>query len=170
MRFGFLVCLGMTVFGASAIASQPERLNKNGVALCEDRDSKSDEACFDPVSYILDNKATKVGAENARKFRFKFKNATYVFLSQDHLDAFKATPEKFLPQFGGWCAYAVAAKKEKVDIDPTSFHVQDGRLLLFYDGVFAHTKKTWLTDKEKDPKGYLKDADANWPKVESQDP
>lgn len=161
----------IVLISATAHAAAPvERINKNGVALCAERDSTADADCFDPVSYIVDGKAVKAGGENAGKFRFKYKNATYVFVSQAHLELFKATPERFLPQFGGWCAYAVAAKQAKVDIDPTSFHVQDGRLLLFYDGFLAHTKKTWLTDKSKDPKTYLSEADRNWPKVENREP
>lgn len=174
MKLSILVlglALASTTLTSAALAdANPERLNKNGVALCEDRDASTDANCYDPVSYIVENKASKAGKENAAKFRFKYKNATYVFLSQSHLDLFKATPEKYLPQFGGWCAYAVAAKKEKVDVDPKSFHVQEGRLLLFYDGLLANTKKTWLTDKKKDAKTYLVEADKNWPAVENKEP
>ncbi len=169
MKFQFvLLCIFMTSSLCQA-ANPEQRLNQNGVALCEDRDSKLDSDCYDPVSYLKNNKAEKVGAENSKAFRFKFKVATYVFLSQEHLDLFKKNPEEYLPQFGGWCAYAVATKSKKVDIDPKSFHVQSGRLLLFYDGTFADTRKTWLNDKKKDSKSYLTDADTNWPSVKNKE-
>jgi YHS domain-containing protein len=147
-----------------------ERLNKNGVALCSDRDSTTDGDCFDPVSYLKDNKAVKVGGENSKKFRASFEGSTYVFSSQSHLDLFKKNPAEFVPQFGGWCAYAVAVPKEKVDIDPYSFSVQDGKLLLFYNGFLNDTRKTWLHDKKKNPQTYLKEADSNWPAVKNKEP
>jgi YHS domain-containing protein len=163
-----LLILGAS--GASHAVGTLERLNKNGVALCVDRNSKVDSDCYDPVSYIKSQKAEKVGAENSKKYRAKFNNATYVFSSQDHLDLFNKNPEAYLPQFGGWCAYAVAAKEEKVDIDPKSFHVQDGKLLLFYDGFLSDTRATWLHDKKQDSKTYLNIANANWPSVQSKEP
>ena len=146
------------------------RLNKNGVALCEDRDSKVDSNCYDPVSYLEDGKAQAVGTENSKSLRMKYQDAIYVFSTQAHLDVFTKNPQKYIPQFGGWCAYAVAAKKDKVDIDPKSFKIQDGRLLLFYDGLLADTKKKWQHDDKKNPNEYLKDADANWPLVKDKEP
>lgn len=168
MRYvGILLLLAST---AAQGASGLERLNKNRVALCADRNSKEDADCFDPVSYFAEKSAVKVGAENSKKFRFAYKGATYVFASEEHLNLFKKQPERYLPQFGGWCAYAVAEKKEKVDIDPASFVVQEGRLLLFYNGFFADTRKTWLNDKSKSPKAYLGEADANWPATQGKEP
>jgi YHS domain-containing protein len=172
-RYAALVLILFAVAGPpveALAADSTSRLNKNGVALCSDRDSKTDDECFDPVSYVVDKRAAKVSLENAKKFRFQYNQATYVFSSQAHLDLFKENPAKYLPQFGGWCAYAVAANKEKVDVDPESFLIQDGRLLLFYNGFLADTRKTWTTDKKKDSKTYLTEADANWPSVEKKDP
>ncbi len=166
----FLIAAALLLGNAAQAAPSAERLNKNGVALCADRDAASDGDCYDPVSYLLDAKAEKVGLENSRKFRAEYQGAIYVFSSQAHLDLFKKSPEKYRPQFGGWCAYAVAAKKSKVDIDPSKFYVQNGRLLLFYDGLFAHTRETWLHDKNKSTDGYLTEADANWPETKKKDP
>jgi YHS domain-containing protein len=147
-----------------------ERLNKNGVALCPDRDSVTDGDCYDPVSYFKDNRAVKAGVDNSKKFRVAFEGATYVFSSQNHMELFKKNPAEFVPQFGGWCAYAVAVPQEKVDIDPHSFLVQDGKLLLFYKGFLNDTRKTWLSDKKKDPQTYLKEATVNWPSVKTKEP
>lgn len=92
--------------------------------------------------------------------------ATYLFTSEANKQEFLKDPEKYAPRFGGWCAYAVADSKSKVDVDPKSFLIQDGKLLLFYNGVWANTRKKWL----KDPKNFLKAADGNWPEVEKKEP
>ena len=164
-----LVSLILSI-GCYAESNTVDRLNKNGVALCEDRDSKDDSECYDPVSYIKDNKPMQAGKENSKKFRFNFKGATYVFSSLENLNLFQKKPESYLPKFGGWCAYDVADSKDKVDIDPKSFLVQDGQLLLFYNGTWADTKKTWLNDKKKNPSQYLMDANTNWPAVKNKEP
>lgn len=163
--------LSLLFSAASEAAPGPlpaERLNANGVALCADRGSKTDGLCYDPVSYFLSPQPEPAGAEASRKFRFKHKSATYVFTSQEHLDLFKKTPEKYVPQFGGWCAYAVAVNKDKVDIDPTKFVIQDGRLLVFFDRFYAHTRSLWLNDKKTSPAAFLRAADQYWPQVQSQ--
>jgi YHS domain-containing protein len=145
-QFLFILAVSFFLRSTSASPASLERLNANGVALCEDRDSKDDGACYDPVGFFVDGKAEKVG-DAGKKFRHRLGQATYVFINEKNLDIFKANPAKYLPQYGGWCAYAVAKNKDKVDIDPKSFHIQDGRLLLFYDSFLAHTRKTWLNDK-----------------------
>ena len=96
----------------------------------------------------------------------QYGGATYRFASEANKQEFLKDPGKYAPQFGGWCAYAVASSKSKVDVDPQSFLIQDGRLLLFYNGILANTRKKWL----KDSKNFLKTADANWPEVEKKDP
>ena len=169
MKFGYWLLL-FSLASAAQAQSTVERLNKNGVALCDDRDSKKDGDCYDPVSYFTTSKAEKAGEQNSQQFRASYQGITYVFASEDHRKLFQKNPELYLPQFGGWCAYAVAAKKEKVDIDPKSFHIQDGKLLLFYDGFLADTRKTWLHDKDKNPGNYLQDANNNWPQVKNKEP
>jgi YHS domain-containing protein len=170
----WFLTLGFVAASGWARAALPvDRLNANGVALCVDRESKTDENCYDPASYFVGQssqaaKPQAAGAEGSRKFRFKYKAATYVFSSAEHLELFKKAPEKYAPQFGGWCAYAVAAKKDKVDIDPTKFVIQDGRLLVFFDRFYAHTRTLWLSDPKTTPSAYLHEADENWPQVQKQ--
>ncbi len=168
-RMKVLALALMAAAGAAHAAPLPaQRLNANGVALCVDRDSKTDEGCYDPVSYFVSPKPEPAGQDGSRRFRLQHKGATYVFSSREHLELFKKTPEKYAPQFGGWCAFAVAASKDKVDIDPTKFVIQDGRLLVFFDRFYAHTRETWLHDKKMSPAAYLTAADANWPEVEKR--
>jgi len=61
-------------------------------------------------------------------------------------------------------------QKSKVEADPKSFLIQDGKLLLFYNGVWADTKKKWQNSKEKDPASFLKEAEANWLEISKTTP
>ena len=70
----------------------------------------------------------------------EYKQAKYQFSSKENLEVFKSNPEKYRPQLGGWCAFAMI---EGVSINPKSFKVIDGKLYLFYDGVWGDTLKRW---------------------------
>jgi YHS domain-containing protein len=139
-----------------ALASNVFNLNKSGV-IAEG---------YDVVSYFKPEGPLKGEVQ----FQAKHKEATYLFANEENKQAFLKEPEKYAPQFGGWCAYAVAEKKSKVEIDPKSFLIQDGRLLLFYNGFLSDTKKKWLNNKSKDAKEYLKQADMNWSEIKDQEP
>ena len=67
-------------------------------------------------------------------------------------------PEKYLPQYGGWCAYAMGEKAEKVTIDPETFIITDGKLYLFYNSYFNDTSEKW----NKEPEVLKVKADKNW--------
>jgi methionine-R-sulfoxide reductase len=117
---------------------------------------------YDVVSYFKSDGPKKGDV----KIRENFEGATYLFSSALNREAFVRDPKKYVPQFGGWCAYAVANSKSKVDIDPRSFFIENGRLLVFYHGIWADTREKWIRDSDK----FLKQADANWPEVESKGP
>jgi hypothetical protein len=108
---------------------------------------------YDPVSYFEAGTARK-GNE---KFTFEHNGAVYRFESETHQKAFAADPAKYAPQYGGWCATAMAEGK-KVEIDPKSFKITNGRLFLFYNGLFADARKKWL----KDEANLTVKADASW--------
>jgi YHS domain-containing protein len=106
---------------------------------------------YDPVAYFADNKPEKGIAQ----FQSSHEGVIYYFASAEHKATFDSNPTKFVPQFGGFCAYGVS-KGSAVEIDPTAFQIVDGRLLLQYShGV--------LEKFNKDSAGNLKKADANWP-------
>ena len=88
-------------------------------------------------------------------FTHEWMGAKWKFASQAHLDLFKASPEKYAPQYGGYCAYGVA-QDHLVSIEPDKFKVEGGKLYLNYD---ADVQAKWL----KDPAGYIKQADAKFP-------
>jgi len=88
-------------------------------------------------------------------------NATYKFISAENKAAFQANPEKYKPQYGGWCAYAMA-NEQKVAIDPTSYEVRDGKLYLFYKSYFNSALKKW---KSGNPTALAQKATAYWETV-----
>jgi len=83
----------------------------------------------------------------------------FKFASQENLNTFKENPDKFLPQYGGYCAYAIALKSKKVGINPETFEIRDGKLYLFYNSWGTNTLKLW---KKNILKGLQKKADKNW--------
>jgi YHS domain-containing protein len=86
----------------------------------------------------------------------------FMFASQDNLDKFRANPDKFIPQYGGYCAYAVADKGKKVGIDPETYEIRDGKLYLFYNKWGVNTLDKWV---EEGPVKLIGQADAAWTEV-----
>lgn len=112
---------------------------------------------YDPVAYIKQNKAI----EGKKELAETYMGATYYFSSAANKEAFKANPSLYEPQYGGWCAYAMGAKGEKVTVDPETFKVINGKLYLFYNKFFNNTLKDW----NKDEANLKAKADANWGKI-----
>lgn len=81
------------------------------------------------------------------------------FLSRENMETFKNDPGKYVPRYGGWCAWAIAENNSKVDIDPETYEIRDGKLYLFYNAFFNNTLESW---KENDPEKLIPKADKNW--------
>ncbi len=111
---------------------------------------------YDAVSYFA-KKPVKGKAE----FSFTYQGINYLFASASNLETFKKAPSNYEPQFGGWCAYALGSKGKKVEVDPETFKIIDGKLYLFYNKFFNNT----LTDWNKDESQLKQKADANWQKI-----
>lgn len=111
---------------------------------------------YDPVAYFTQHKAVKGSAANT----YTYKNATYRFATPANRDAFQKDPERYEPQYGGWCAYAMGATGEKVEIDPDTFKIIDGKLFLFYHTFINNTLTKW----NKDEANLHRKADASWTK------
>jgi YHS domain-containing protein len=154
--FLFIFISFVVSHSVGAAAAVNANVDRSGVAL----------SGYDPVSYFEGQEPQKGDS----KFQTKYNEATYWFASDAHLKTFLQEPKKYEPQFGGWCAFAVADSKSKVEIDPKSFLIQDGRLLLFYNGLWGNTRQKWQHTKGKGPQAFLKQADANWPEVQKKDP
>jgi YHS domain-containing protein len=112
---------------------------------------------YDVVSYF-DNKAEK----GEIKFVAEFDGVKFKFSSKKNLETFKKNPKKYVPAYGGYCAYAIGVKGEKVSIDPKTFEIRNGKLLLFYNSWGINTLKLW---KEEGAEDLKQKADKNWKKI-----
>ena len=106
---------------------------------------------YDTVAYQQQGKAVKGNPA----FAAQHDGANYLFTSAANRDAFTADPERYAPQFGGYCAWAVG-HGYTADIDPEAWHVADGKLYLNYN---KSVQGMWLKDKAK----WIGEAVRNWP-------
>ncbi|MBC7450090.1 MAG: YHS domain protein [Cytophagales bacterium] len=110
---------------------------------------------FDPVSYYS-GKPMKGSSTHT----FTYKSIVYRFASQANLDTFKTNPAMYEPAYGGWCAFAMGDSGEKIEVDPMTYKIINGKVYLFYNFYFNNT----LTDWNKDEANLLKKANINWAK------
>ncbi|MEE9320281.1 MAG: YHS domain-containing (seleno)protein [Granulosicoccus sp.] len=108
---------------------------------------------YDPVAYFTENKPVKGDTD----FSTEYMGALWLFSSQNNLEAFKADPHKYAPQYGGYCAYAIATGTTAKG-DPKQWEIVDDKLYL---NINSSIRKRWSDNKEK----YIPDADTNWPGI-----
>ena len=127
-----------------ALASAAGEFNEsNGVAI----------KGYDPVAFFKESKPVR-GKDDLRS---EYKGSTFVFANADNRAAFAADPEKYAPQYGGYCAFGTA-RGYKADIDPATFTVIDGRLYLNYN---TQVQREWTADRTR----FIRQADERWPTV-----
>ena len=114
---------------------------------------------YDPVAYFKEGGGKATPGDPA--ITHSIDKTTYRFASEANRDLFKADPEKYEPAYGGWCAYAMGAKGEKVTVNPKAFIVSDGHLFLFYKTFLTDTRKPWNEEAEKLESA----ADSHWIEV-----
>jgi YHS domain-containing protein len=115
---------------------------------------------YDPVAYFNLNKAVK----GRKEFSVTYLGINYHFASANDRDVFLSDPAKYEPQYGGWCAYAMGKEGSKVEVDPATFKIINGKLFLFYNRYFNNTLKSWNLDESN----LHTQADANWQKLLKQ--
>ena len=93
------------------------------------------------------------------EFTTRYEGADWQFFSQANKDLFLTNPELFAPQYGGYCAWAVA-KGKLAPGKPDHWHVEDGRLFFNYN---ARIKRRWQKKRAK----YIENADARWPELKT---
>ena len=143
-----VVVLSSTISFAQTTAKRTKEFNlEKGVAI----------QGYDPVAYFTQKKAVKGKATISTTYE----GVTYNFSSQANKDLFLKNPGNYEPQYGGWCSYAMGANGEKVEVDPQTFKIVDGKLNLFYNAFFNNTLKSW----NKDEVDLKKKADSNWKKT-----
>lgn len=145
-RFFFiLLLLGISLIGFAQNANRAKQFNlENGLAI----------QGYDPVAYFNQNRAL----EGNKQFSLNFEGVTYRFINAANKEAFLKDPKKYEPQYGGWCAYAMGATGEKVEIDPETFKVLNGKLYLFYHSWTNNTLLKW----NKDEVNLKSKADKSW--------
>ncbi|MGE0812648.1 MAG: YHS domain-containing (seleno)protein [Vicinamibacterales bacterium] len=145
MRTGLLivgVLLGVAAGGwAQGPPAAPVNVDADGVTLHG----------YDAVAYFTDGKAVP----GSPAHEYVWQGARWRFASAAHKDAFAAAPERYAPQFGGYCAWAVS-RNYVADIDPMAFAVVDGKLYVNYSLL---VQARWRLDRDAN----IAKGARNWP-------
>ncbi len=152
-----IMMLGMTVWATTTPGSTPDgdsraylhsyNLPSSGVAL----------EGYCPVAYFAVDKAVRGKPE----FASTYNDVTYYFVSADAKKAFDRIPEKYIPAFGGWCAFGMAVQ-DKFPVDPTNFKIVNGRLMVFLKNKNVDARALWNDGSTSE---LTTKADAHWSKV-----
>jgi YHS domain-containing protein len=112
---------------------------------------------YDPVAYFTQIKAVK----GKKEFSVSADGVVYYLSTAANKELFLKDYKKYEPQYGGWCAYAMGATNEKVEIDPETFKIVNGKLYLFYHSWTNNTLTKWNKDEAR----LKSNADTNWTKI-----
>lgn len=143
---GSLVLLWLTAVPATVKAETVYNIDRKGVAI----------KGYDPVAYFTMSKPVK----GKKDYVAAYGGATWRFTSSENRGMFLKLPEKYVPQYGGYCAYGVA-EGGLFDIDPDAWTIHDGKLYL---NQSKSVRELWL----KDIPGHIKRADLLWPKIQKK--
>lgn len=108
----------------------------------------------DPVAYFVDG--APIAGDSA--YALKWNGATWHFASAENRDLFEADPEAYAPQYGGYCAWAVAEKGQLFSTQPENWAIVDGKLYLNYNDSI---QDKWDADRA----GFIEMGDQSWPKI-----
>nr|WP_086939811.1 YHS domain-containing (seleno)protein [Thaumasiovibrio occultus] len=108
---------------------------------------------YDPVAYFTQGKPV----EGSSDYQYEWMGADWQFASAEHRDLFVANPEKYAPQYGGYCAWAVS-EGYTAAIDPNAWYIYQDKLYLNYS---RSVQNTW----QRDVPGNIARGDQNWPKL-----
>jgi YHS domain-containing protein len=137
-----IAAVAFAALASAAIAAEPI-YTKDGLAL----------SGYDAVAYFAEGKPVKGKAE----LEHAWGGVRWRFASAANRDAFAKAPEKYAPQFGGWCAWAVS-RNYTAPTDPAAWKIVDGKLYLNDD---TSIRAKW----EKELPGIIGQAEKNWPAV-----
>lgn len=145
-----LICAFHTLVSLSAQTTSNQRKKQfnieNGVAI----------QGYDPVTYFKSGKAVK----GSKTFAVNADGIIYYCSSAANKALLLKNYKAYEPQYGGWCAYAMGAKGQKVNVNPETFKIVDGKLYLFYNAYFNNTLESWNKNEDQ----LKKTADLNWQK------
>jgi YHS domain-containing protein len=140
----FVVTFFITASNAQAVLRSKDFNLEKGLAI----------QGYDPVAYFTQNKAVK----GSKQFAVAAEGVTYYLSNAANKELFIKDYRKYEPQYGGWCAYAMGATNDKVEIDPETFKIISGKLYLFYHSWVNNTLNKW----NKDETNLRTKADKNW--------
>jgi YHS domain-containing protein len=142
-----LFLLGVTFIPATSFA-EIIRADKNGIAL----------EGYDLVSYFTIHTPTRGSA----KYPIKINETTFYFSSAENRQLFRKNPRKYLPKYGGYCAFGVAKNNAKVPSDPRTFKIYNGQLLLFYNDFYQGQVVNTIVPWNQDEQTWHVKAEKNW--------
>lgn len=112
---------------------------------------------YDPVSYF-----SEMPKKGYAALQIRHQEVVYYFENEENRLTFSKTPEKYVPAYGGWCAWAML-DGDKVEVDPLSYKIINGKNHLYYNGFWGDTLEKWnekiVKENEQD---LIKLADKNW--------
>jgi YHS domain-containing protein len=148
-RWAFALVLALGLLSLAQPASADGPINSStwtGVAITG----------YDPVAYFVEGRPV----EGSSDFTYEWMGAKWRFATTANRDAFATNPEQYAPQYGGYCAYAVA-QGATADIDPNAWRIVGGKLYL---NLSKSVQARW----EQDIRGFVAKADANWPEIRAK--
>ncbi|WP_285163406.1 YHS domain-containing (seleno)protein [Shewanella goraebulensis] len=131
--------LSLTVIGCTSLSDKPI-YNDQGYAVTG----------YDVVAYFTDNKAVKGNAE----FQTEYQGSQWLFSTKQHQQQFEQSPDRYMPQYGGYCAYAMSSGFV-VSSDPQAFTVFEDKLYLNYS---LSVRENWLENRDQ----FITEADEYW--------
>lgn len=142
--------LGLFLFNMGSLLAQSHSYNTDESTIALEG--------YSPVSYI-ENGQAQLGKKT---FKATYDGLTYFFVNQNQQKKFQSNPKKYIPQYGGWCAYAVSLGY-KYRPNPNSFRIVDDKLYLFTVNVEAEFVTAW----EKEGQDiHIAQGDKNWKTLE----
>lgn len=115
---------------------------------------------YSPVSYLDAGLAQK----GVKEYKSEYENVVYYFTSSEQKVIFDTSPSKYVPQYGGYCAFG-AYVGAKFRVDPNKFIVKDGKYFLFLNNIELDAKELWLN--ENNHYGLEEKANDNWMKLKT---
>lgn len=112
---------------------------------------------YDIVSYFLENPM-----KGDKRYTSEYEGVSYKFASEENMKTFEESPSRYVPQYGGFCAYAVAKDGKKVGVNPKTYAITNGKLYLFYNSWGVNTLNKW---NEEDPELLRRKADTAWDSI-----
>lgn len=152
MRLAVVVAVFVTTLGAGCFLPSSEAAAEGGATIYEDENGLA-VAGYDVVAYARTGNAVP----GKMRYRSRYDGTVYAFASPENQQAFGGDPVRYLPAYGGYCAYGVRLGR-KSPIDPSIFEVVDGELHFFMNRA---TKFAWDEHRNNNKKI----ADKNWQKM-----